>query len=150
MESNIFLFTWNTARIRRAIKTRFGVAVLRHDFRLLPTAQLVSAGETALLQCGPPRGRPEPSVYWRKDGRRVDPLADKRYSISTPFRRYNSRSDVITNMMTPFQPAQGATGRWCEPRHPGRTVLGLRQVPVRGAERGGKSRGTRSTRSGGR
>ena len=63
------------------------VAVLRHDFRLLPSAQLVSAGDTLLLQCGPPRGRPEPSVYWRKDGRRVDPLADKRCvhsNVSSP------------------------------------------------------------------
>lgn len=53
-------------------------AVMRHDFRVLPAAQLVSAGDTTLLQCGPPRGRPEPTVFWRKDGRKVDPLADKR------------------------------------------------------------------------
>lgn len=57
------------------------VAFLRHDFRLLPTSQLVSAGETTLLQCGPPRGRPEPTVFWKKDGRRVDPTADKRVRL---------------------------------------------------------------------
>lgn len=46
---------------------------------MLPSAQLVSAGETAVLQCAAPRGRPEPVVFWRKDGRRLeaDKLADK-------------------------------------------------------------------------
>lgn len=47
------------------------VADLKHDFRAVPTPQQVTAGETVVLQCGLPRGRPEPGVQWRKDGRRL-------------------------------------------------------------------------------
>ncbi|KAJ1530846.1 hypothetical protein ONE63_005691 [Megalurothrips usitatus] len=48
------------------------VAYLKHDFRAVPTPQVVTAGSTVLLQCGPPRGRPEPAVFWRKDGRTLN------------------------------------------------------------------------------
>ncbi|XP_054659154.1 roundabout homolog 3 [Grus americana] len=50
------------------------VAVLRDDFRQPPGDVAVAAGEPAVLECVPPRGHPEPSVSWKKNGAR---LSDK-------------------------------------------------------------------------
>ncbi|XP_072740943.1 roundabout homolog 3 [Ciconia boyciana] len=50
------------------------VAVLRDDFRQPPGDAAVAVGEPAVLECVPPRGHPEPSVSWKKNGAR---LSDK-------------------------------------------------------------------------
>ncbi|KAL4688200.1 hypothetical protein H8957_017114, partial [Semnopithecus entellus] len=47
------------------------VAVLRDDFRQSPGNVVVAVGEPTVLECAPPRGHPEPSVSWRKDGARL-------------------------------------------------------------------------------
>ncbi|XP_053943004.1 roundabout homolog 3 [Cuculus canorus] len=44
------------------------VAVLRDDFRQPPGDVVVAVGEPAVLECIPPRGHPEPSVSWKKNG----------------------------------------------------------------------------------
>ncbi|KAM9519817.1 roundabout homolog 3 [Guaruba guarouba] len=44
------------------------VAVLRDEFRQPPVDVVVAAGEPAVLECVPPRGHPEPSVSWKKNG----------------------------------------------------------------------------------
>ncbi|NXT58637.1 ROBO2 protein, partial [Pluvianellus socialis] len=45
--------------------------VLRDDFRQPPGDVAVAAGDPAVLECVPPRGHPQPSVSWKKDGTRL-------------------------------------------------------------------------------
>ncbi len=33
---------------------------------------MVAVGEPAVLECQPPRGHPEPTISWRKDGANID------------------------------------------------------------------------------
>uniref|UniRef100_A0A1A7YP55 Roundabout, axon guidance receptor, homolog 1 n=1 Tax=Iconisemion striatum TaxID=60296 RepID=A0A1A7YP55_9TELE len=56
------------------------VAILRDDFRQNPIDVMVAVGEPAVLECQPPRGHPEPSISWRKDGANLDDR-DERITI---------------------------------------------------------------------
>ncbi|XP_039388372.1 roundabout homolog 1 isoform X8 [Mauremys reevesii] len=49
-------------------------SVLRDDFRQNPSDVMVAVGEPAVMECQPPRGHPEPTISWKKDG---SPLDDK-------------------------------------------------------------------------
>uniref|UniRef100_A0A8C8RCG5 Roundabout guidance receptor 1 n=1 Tax=Pelusios castaneus TaxID=367368 RepID=A0A8C8RCG5_9SAUR len=52
----------------------FTLSVLRDDFRQNPSDVMVAVGEPAVMECQPPRGHPEPTISWKKDG---SPLDDK-------------------------------------------------------------------------
>lgn len=56
-------------------------SVLREDFRISPHNTRAAQGETALLECGPPKGHPEPVVFWKKNGHVIDLDKNKRFRI---------------------------------------------------------------------
>ncbi|KAH7952242.1 hypothetical protein HPB52_020497 [Rhipicephalus sanguineus] len=66
-----------TVRSRNASVELAGVTplflLLRNEFRQLPKSIHVAGGESATLECVPPRGHPEPTVTWFKDGVQVQP-----------------------------------------------------------------------------
>ncbi|XP_038147922.1 roundabout homolog 2 isoform X11 [Cyprinodon tularosa] len=53
------------------------VALLRDDFRQNPSDVVVAVGEPAILECVPPRGHPEPTIFWRKDKVQIDDKDDR-------------------------------------------------------------------------
>ncbi|XP_073524316.1 roundabout homolog 1 isoform X3 [Phyllobates terribilis] len=56
------------------------VAILRDDFRQNPSDVMVAVGEPAVMECQPPRGHPEPTISWKKDGTPIDDK-DERITI---------------------------------------------------------------------
>ncbi|XP_045496294.1 neogenin-like isoform X2 [Colias croceus] len=57
------------------------IAVLRDEFRNEPKDVKVASGEPALLECASPKGAPDPSVHWVKDGRTLDVDVNGRIAI---------------------------------------------------------------------
>lgn len=64
--------------LQRVPNQAVSLPVLRDDFRVQPQATRVAEGETALLECQPPRGNPEPVVSWEKDEVSLDPATQHR------------------------------------------------------------------------
>lgn len=55
-------------------------AVLKDDFRVEPKDTKVAQGQTALMECSPPKGNPDPVVIWKKDGKDVHIDSTTRYA----------------------------------------------------------------------
>ena len=60
------------------------VAFLKKKFERHPISVSVEVGQTAVLQCLPPEGKPLPEVYWIKDGEELDKgkLNKRNYIVS--------------------------------------------------------------------
>lgn len=67
----------NGLRISSSLSLFLSLSVLRDDFRQNPTDVVVAAGEPAILECVPPRGHPEPTIYWKKDKVRIEEKDDR-------------------------------------------------------------------------
>lgn len=50
----------------------------------MPKVVQASVGESATLECTPPKGHPEPTVRWRKDGEIVNTGKDRRIKVVNP------------------------------------------------------------------
>ncbi|XP_067654889.1 hemicentin-1-like isoform X2 [Haliotis asinina] len=60
---------WKTIEGTKAVIRE---AFLENAFMVEPQNTEVMAGRTAVFECVPPLGGPDPQVYWTKDGQRVD------------------------------------------------------------------------------
>ncbi|XP_063293243.1 roundabout homolog 4 isoform X1 [Pelobates fuscus] len=56
------------------------IAALRDDFRLQPSNAMVAVGNPLVIDCLPPKGHPEPTVTWKKDG--VPVTASSRFTVA--------------------------------------------------------------------
>uniref|UniRef100_A0AAG5DL88 Roundabout n=1 Tax=Anopheles atroparvus TaxID=41427 RepID=A0AAG5DL88_ANOAO len=70
----------NSAGVAVSENATLQIAVLRDDFRLIPKDTVALVGGPVVLNCTPPRGIPEPSVLWIKDGKILD-INGKHHSL---------------------------------------------------------------------
>uniref|UniRef100_A0A2S2Q4Y0 Roundabout 2 n=1 Tax=Sipha flava TaxID=143950 RepID=A0A2S2Q4Y0_9HEMI len=62
-------------------KANLIVTYLKQDFRVQPKDVTPASGDTAVLECDPPKGHPEPFVVWHKNGQPMPADEKKRWYI---------------------------------------------------------------------
>ncbi|VVC43054.1 Hypothetical protein CINCED_3A018710 [Cinara cedri] len=78
-------------------KVNLVVTYFRQEFRTQPKDANPASGDTVRLECDPPKGYPEPSVSWQKNGEPMPLDSKKRWYIEEPgnlvIRDVNSEDD---------------------------------------------------------
>nr|XP_053644600.1 roundabout homolog 2-like [Cherax quadricarinatus] len=75
------------------------IAVLREEFRAVPSDTVVAAGESALLECVPPRGHPEPLVRWRRNGQVIKVPESHRHEVVDEVRVIEVRKTTVASYL---------------------------------------------------
>uniref|UniRef100_A0A0N5BC31 Roundabout homolog 2 n=1 Tax=Strongyloides papillosus TaxID=174720 RepID=A0A0N5BC31_STREA len=57
------------------------VASLKDDFKTRPRNVNVVIGSRAIMECSPPKGFPEPEIYWKKENKEIKPQEDSRITV---------------------------------------------------------------------
>lgn len=70
----------NSAGVAVSRNATLQIAMLKDEFRAMPKDTVALVGGPVILNCTPPRGIPEPSVLWIKDGKLLD-ISGKRLSM---------------------------------------------------------------------
>ncbi|XP_001849919.2 roundabout homolog 2 [Culex quinquefasciatus] len=70
----------NSAGVAVSRNATLQIAMLKDEFRAIPKDTVALVGGPVILNCTPPRGIPEPSVLWIKDGKLLD-ISGKRLSM---------------------------------------------------------------------
>lgn len=68
----------NELGVARSRNASLLVSTMQTEFRLDPEDVQVALGETAIMECGAPKGTPEPIISWRKNGQMMDLTGSKR------------------------------------------------------------------------
>ncbi|XP_037958391.1 protein sax-3 [Teleopsis dalmanni] len=71
----------NEFGVVRSRNATLQVAFLRDEFRLVPQNMRYAQGANAIMECGAPRGFPEPQISWRKNGQTMNLNGNKRIQI---------------------------------------------------------------------
>lgn len=60
---------------------------------------MVAVGEPAVMECQPPRGHPEPTISWKKDG---TPLDDKDERITVSIKSFSKqhKDQLLQNFLS--------------------------------------------------
>lgn len=68
---------------------------------------MVAAGEPAVMECQPPRGHPEPTISWKKDGVTIDDR-DERITVRGTKTKQKFASTIASAAF--FQSSEGRLG----------------------------------------
>lgn len=99
--------------------------VLQEEFNVQPSDVEVAEGEVAVFSCGPPTGRPEPNVLWKKDGVPIN-ITDPHFTVSTRGSKSNPLLVLLLIVFLWWEREVAIKGLWVCPMTASVSVPGSR------------------------